>query len=165
MSRSLPSPSPARSRVRHIRLRLEEDTALQQLARTLHQTPSRVLRRLLREAVTGGPDFFDEGVIDLRMLHRQVAAIGRNLNQLVRAANRGEVLAGEDVRRVLNATRVQLAAVQEIYSTAVRAAVQRTVVPLCEEAGLPSPFTEVAEQRASARRPIRPAGRSPGREA
>ena len=89
MARPKKIPGSALSRSRNIRLHLAEDQGLKQLAATLGETPSRVIRRLIREALTGGPDYFDDGVLDLRRMHRELASIGRNLNQLSRAANRG----------------------------------------------------------------------------
>ncbi len=145
-SRNIPSPGEAYSRMRHIRLRIAEDDALKQMAAATGQTPSQVLRQLLRIAATGAPDFVGDDKIALRMLARQIAAIGRNLNQLVRSINRGEQVAPDDLRRVLNATRVQFTVVHQTYLNAVRATVRRIVVPLCEEAGLRSPFEiEAAE--------------------
>ena len=155
-SRTIPSPGPAYSRVRHVRLRLAEDDALQQLAAATGQTPSQVLRQLIRIAATGGPDYVGAEKIALRMNARQLAAIGRNLNQLVRAINRGEHVAPDDLRRVLNATRVQCTVVHQTYFNAVRAAVRRIVVPLCEEAGLRSPFEIAAAEEQPRRGPGRP---------
>ena len=138
--RTLSSPGQAYSRVRHVRLRLVEDDALQQMAEASGQTPSQVIRQLIRIAATGAPDFVGDHKIDLRMLAHQVASIGRNLNQLVRSINRGDQVAPDELRRVLNATRVQFTVVYETYMEAVRTASRRLVVPLCEAAGLRSPF-------------------------
>ena len=57
------------------------------------------------------------GVLDLRRMHRELASIGRNLNQLSRAANQGAAVSGEDVRRVINAGIVQMEAVKGLYLT------------------------------------------------
>ena len=138
--RNISSPGQAYSRVRHVRLRLVEDDALKQMAEASGQTPSQVIRQLIRIAATGAPDFVGDHKIDLRMLAHQVASIGRNLNQLVRSINRGDQVAPDDLRRVLNATRVQFTVVYETYMEAVRTASRRLVVPLCEAAGLRSPF-------------------------
>ena len=165
MSQTKPSPPKVRSRSRNIRLHLEEDNALKQLAQTLNQTPSRVIRSLIRQAVTGGPDFFDDGVLEIRTAHRQLAAFGRNLNQLARAANRGDVIGGDDVRRVVNAGIVQMEAVKELYLKAVRATMKRTVLPLYEEAGLRLPASQAAEDGAVTGRPARQPGRGLGRAA
>ena len=155
-SRTIPSPGKAYSKMRFARLRLAEDDALKQMAAATGQTPSQVIRQLIRIAATGGPDYVGEEKIDLRMNARQLAAIGRNLNQLVRAINRGEQVAPDELRRVLNATRVQFTVVHQTYLTAVRAAVRRIVVPLCEAAGLRSPFEIEAAEEQPRRGPGRP---------
>ena len=66
----------AYSRMVHTRLRLEEDTGLKQLAAALNVPPSRIMRRLLREAINGGPDYFADGVKEIRMMHVHLAAVG-----------------------------------------------------------------------------------------
>ena len=123
-----------RSRMAFVRLREDEYAGLQQLAAALGQAPSRVLRRLLREALTGRPDYFKDELVDLRGAVRELAKIGGNLNQLARAANQGAGVRGADVRRVVNACTVQTAAVKELYRAAVRTTVKRAVVAAEEEA-------------------------------
>ena len=140
-------PPKVRSRVAFVRLRDQEWEGLKQLAEDLDQTPSRILRRLIREALTGGPDYFDDGVIDLLRMHRELAAIGRNLNQLSRTANQGGAVGGDDVRRVINAGIVQMEAVKELYLRAVRATVTRAVLPLYEEADVTWPPGEAGKDR------------------
>ena len=122
-----------RSRMLHVRLRDAEYAGLQQLAAALGQPPSRILRRLLREALTGGPDYFKDELVDLRRLVRELTANGRNLNQLARAANRGAVVEAAEVRRVVNAGMVQLAAIQALFDQVLENVVKRTVVPLSGE--------------------------------
>ena len=129
-------PPKVRSKMGFVRLREEEWAALKQLAENLDQTPSRLIRRLIREAINGGPDYFDDGVLDLRRMYRELNSLGSNLNQLSRAANRGGTVSGEDVRRVINAGIVQMEAVKGLYLRAVRATVKRAVLPLYQEAGL-----------------------------
>lgn len=137
----------AYSRMAGVRLRVEEDTGLKALGKALGVSPSRIIRRLIREAINGGPDYFKDGEKELRMMHVHLAAVGRNLNQLVRAANRGEPLLNEDVQRAVNVLRLQVAGIQQSYFKTVRAAAWRSWEPLYREAGLPSPFdqTEAAE--------------------
>ena len=130
MGRPKSKPSEIHSKMAGVRLREEEWAGLAQLAENLGETPSRVIRRLIREALTGGPDYFDDGLIDLRRMHRELASIGRNLNQMTKAVNRGQVLNGEEMRAVINAAVVQMEAVKGLYSQAVKAAVKRLVWPL-----------------------------------
>ena len=68
-------------------------------------------------------------------MYRELNSIGSNLNQLSRAANRGGTVSGEDVRRVINAGIVQMEAVKGLYKRAVKAAVDRAMMPLYETAG------------------------------
>ena len=123
-----------RSRMAGIRLREDEWAALQRLAAQLGQNPSRIIRRLIREAITGGPDYFDDGLREQHRMRVALTAIGTNLNQLARAANQGQSLDGADVRRVINAGLVQVAGVEALYHQAVAAARGRTARALSEEA-------------------------------
>ena len=66
------------SRSRNIRLHHEEDQALIELAADLGQPPSRIIRRLIREAINGGPDYFQDGLLELR---RMRARVGRDRRQ------------------------------------------------------------------------------------
>ena len=155
MARPKPQPKRGRSRVAHVRLYPEEAEAFKQLAETLGETPSRLLRRLMREAVTGRPDYFIDGVYELRAARSAgLAAIGRNLNQLTRLLHRGQFVAGEDVRWAVNACNVQTEAVKQVYMRAIRATMQRIVLPLYEAAGLYLPTRPEA---------LEPAGPGPGR--
>lgn len=119
-----------RSEALHVRLRKEERAAFQEFAAALGQTPSRVLRRLVREAITGGGDYFKDEMVGLRAASRELAAVGNNLNQLARAANRGEWAAGGDVKRVVNAARVQTAALTARYNQSIKSVRRRTVEAL-----------------------------------
>ena len=135
MGRPKSNPPEMHSKMAGVRLRDQEWAGLTQLAENLGETPSRILRRLVREAINGGPDYFDDGLLDLRRMYRALNSIGSNLNQLSRAANRGGVVSGDDVRRVINAGIVQMEAVKGLYERAVKAAIGRAVLPLYEAAG------------------------------
>ena len=124
------SPTDSHSEALRFRVRPAEAAALRDLAQALNQTPSRVLRRLLREAITRGPDYFEDKATDFKEAARQLAAIGRNLNQLAHAANLGAVLDGEDVRRVVNAARLQVSVASQMYREAVRTTTHRQVLAL-----------------------------------
>ena len=119
-----------RSSSLNVRVRKEEREAFQEFAASLGQTPSRVLRRLVREAITGGGDYFTDEMVGLRAVSREVAAVGNNLNQLARAANRGEWPAGGDVKRVVNAARVQTAALSARYNQSLKSVRRRTIEAL-----------------------------------
>ena len=136
MPRPKAKPGAVRSKMAFVRLRAEEDAGLKKLAADLGQAPSRIMRRLIREALTGGPDYFDDGLLELRRMRTELAAIGRNLNQLARTANQGGAVGGDDVRRVIHAGLVQMEAVKGLYDRLVTTAVKRAVGPLYQEAGL-----------------------------
>ena len=129
MSDPTETSSKVRSSSVRVRLREEERTAFQDYAAQLGQTPSRIIRRLIREAITAGPDYFDDGLLELRQMRNELARVGGNLNQLVRAANTGAAVEGDELRRVLNAVSVQVEAVKGLYDRAELAGVGRAVVP------------------------------------
>tara|TARA_A100000171_G_scaffold3341_1_gene2889 strand:+ start:108 stop:581 length:474 start_codon:yes stop_codon:yes gene_type:complete len=87
-----------KSETLHIRLLEEERRSLNELSEELGVKPSIFVRRLIREAVNQGPDFFDDGIKELRETNRQIAAIGRNLNRLVLMMNSGDPINGIDLR-------------------------------------------------------------------
>ena len=103
----------------HVRIRPAERKALDKLARSLDEKPSGVVRRLLREAITGGPEYFNDGLQELRAAHRELAAVGRNINQLAKAANRDEPVVSKDLRRNLAAAKQQVDHLTGIYRAAV----------------------------------------------
>lgn len=139
MGRPKANPQQRRSRMVHVRLREEEWAAFQRFATLIDQAPSRILRRLLREAITGGLDYFDDGLLELRRMRNELAAIGRNLNQLVRTANQGAAVDGDERRRVINAVAVQVEAVKELYRRAELDGVGRAVGALPEDASRHGP--------------------------
>ncbi len=108
-----------RSETVHVRLVNAEKQALLRLAKRVRQPPSRVIRRLIREAVSGDPDYFDDGLAEIRETHRQLAAVGRNLNQLTKLAHRGEALVPGDIAPDLEALAAQLERLAEQYGSTV----------------------------------------------
>ena len=117
-----------RSEAVRVRLNRDEKRALVKFAETLDERPSRVMRRLIREAVSGGPDYFDDGLAEIRETHRQLAAIGRNLNQLTKLAHKGEALLPSDVMPELEAIKKEVHTAAEHYRSAVARARARSVV-------------------------------------
>lgn len=79
----------AMSRPMSVRLTAEELKAFQQAAGRLGELPTRLLRRAVREIAGSGPDLFDDGLIEMRAMHRELAALGRTLNQITRQLNAG----------------------------------------------------------------------------
>ena len=145
MPRPKSKPHEVRSRVAFVRLREEEWGGLAQLAETLGETPSRIMRRLIREAINGGPDYFEDGEGEIRKMRYELTTIGRNLNQFARAVNRGERVMSADLQRAFNACTVQMEAVRLAYSHAVEAATARAWRPLYRDGGGAWPFGEQTE--------------------
>lgn len=110
-----------------VRIHADERQALGRLAESLDEKPSRIVRRLIREAITEGPDFFDDGVGELRAVHRELAAIGRNINQLARQANSKERVVPAQLKRNLAAAKLQVERAADLYRNAVVRARRRTV--------------------------------------
>ena len=110
-----------------VRIHADERIALGRLAKSLDEKPSRLVRRLVREAITQGPDFFDDGLTELRATHRELAAVGRNINQLAKAANKDERVVPAQLKRNLAAAKLQVERLAEIYREAVERSRRRTV--------------------------------------
>jgi len=110
-----------------VRVNPEEHAALQRLAKALNEKPSQVVRRLLREAITDGPEYFEDGLAEIRAAHRELAAVGRNINQLARTANRDERVVSKDLRRNLAAAKQQVERVAKLFREAVERVQQRNV--------------------------------------
>ncbi len=110
-----------------VRIHADERIALGRLAKSLDEKPSRLVRRLVREAITQGPDFFDDGLAELRAAHRELAAVGRNINQLAKAANKDERVVPAHLKRNLAAAKLQVERLAEIYREAVERSRRRTV--------------------------------------
>lgn len=163
MGRPRGRPSAAYSEVGRVRLRQEESTGLKALAQALGLTPSRIIRCLIREAITGGPDFFNNGEVELRTMRQHLTAIGRNLNQLTRAVHRGEAVEIAELRRVINAARIQVSAVEELHMRTIEVAAKRAWGPLYREVGLIPPFDTETQNHAANGGPARPPSRGPGR--
>ena len=115
MARPKSPPEKIRSQMFWVRLREAEGAALKDLARALNQPASRVVRRLIREAITTGPDYFNDGLDAFRQVRRSLDRIGNNLNQLAAESNRGAPLEAAALKRVLNAVSVEVAAAAALY--------------------------------------------------
>lgn len=124
-NRAIPSPSKVYSRSRNIRLRAGEDAALKQMAAPPGQTPSQFIRQLIRIAATGGPDYFKDGEKEIRLMHVHLAAVGRNLNQLVRAVNRGHASDQAELLSILNTLGLLAHSAEEFYRAEVRKTVKK----------------------------------------
>ena len=84
------------------RLREPEFQAWTDLVAKLGTTKSRLMRQLIREAVGVGPEALSGEFKEVHEAGRQVAALGRILNQLARHLNGGKILNAEELRKPLD---------------------------------------------------------------
>jgi len=117
MKKDIGRPKKAVKKTEALRVRLtaEERDALQGLSETLGVKPSKIVRRLVREAVTGGPDFFDDGIKELRESNRQLCAIGRNLNRLLKLLEMDKPINGIDLKNEYEGLKIGYAEMQRAY--------------------------------------------------
>ena len=74
----------------HVRLDEAEDRAFQQVVEGLRTTRSRLLKKIIREMIGLGPDMLTQEWKLFEALAYQLAAVGRNFNQLIRAVHSGK---------------------------------------------------------------------------
>jgi hypothetical protein len=79
-----------KTRSTRVRLTDAEFAAFEEAAQKIGTVRARVMRRAVREIITRGPDLFDDGLAEFNAMRRELAAIGRNLNQITRAINSGD---------------------------------------------------------------------------
>jgi hypothetical protein len=80
----------------NLRLRLQEKQQFKMIADSLQTTPSRLIRKVVRDTIGLGPDLMPQ---DLKMVGEainQLAALGRNLNQLLRCIHQGQLKVTSD---------------------------------------------------------------------
>ncbi|MDB5977357.1 MAG: hypothetical protein JWR07_4117 [Nevskia sp.] len=91
MNDTLPvSCRPKRSEALHLRLTREEHAGLRVLSTRTGIRRSRLVRKALRELITGGADLLERDQQAVLELARQMRLIGVNLNQIARRVNQGE---------------------------------------------------------------------------
>lgn len=81
-----------------------EKTAFINLCEIEGVKPAQALRRQVRIAIRNGPDFCKNEVLLLRQANRQLLAIGRNLNQVVRKINQDGGVVSQRLLTDLQAT-------------------------------------------------------------
>jgi len=116
-----------KSEVVHVRVFDEEKSGLQKIALDIDATPSEVMRRLLREVLNGAPEYFSDGLEELAAMRRELAAVGRNLNQLVRVLNAGGAASSSEIESTVAAVRDEVRKVEELYRGAVERIQKRGV--------------------------------------
>tara|TARA_R110002124_G_scaffold278874_1_gene451107 strand:- start:14888 stop:15280 length:393 start_codon:yes stop_codon:yes gene_type:complete len=116
-----------KSEAQRVRLTMDENQALKNLALEMGVKPSKLIRRLIREAVNQGPDFFDDGIKELRETNRQIGAIGRNLNRLVLMMNTDKRINEMDLKIEYDGLRLGYEAMGRSYQDLLRHSKERKV--------------------------------------
>jgi hypothetical protein len=116
-----------KSEAQRVRLTMDENQALKKLALEMGVKPSKLIRRLIREAVNQGPDFFDDGIKELRETNRQIGAIGRNLNRLVLMMNTDKRINEMDLKIEYDGLRLGYEALGRSYQDLLRHSKERKV--------------------------------------
>jgi hypothetical protein len=116
-----------KSEAQRVRLTMDENQALKKLALEMGVKPSKLIRRLIREAVNQGPDFFDDGIKELRETNRQIGAIGRNLNRLVLMMNTDKRINEMDLKIEYDGLRLGYEAMGRSYQDLLRHSKERKV--------------------------------------
>jgi predicted transcriptional regulator len=111
----------------NVRLNDEENLRFQRLAEHLQTTRSRLLRKMIREAIGAPPDLLPQEWKLFEDLAYQLAAIGRNFNQLVRAINSGKVSVTADDQAAIEAVRAEVSRVDEAVVTIIDRSCNRWV--------------------------------------
>lgn len=108
-----------------VRLTVDEMERLRALADAQGVPVSRLLRRAVREMVNDAPDPFDDGVLAMRETAKQLAAIGRNLNQLVASVNSGDYAYASDIVASVKDVRAAVEEARARYARLVEASRKR----------------------------------------
>jgi len=92
----------------HVRLDEAEDAGFQQLADRLQTSRSRLLRKIIREAIGEGPDLLANEMKVFQDAVYQLASLGRNFNQLLKLVHSGQVMVGSQEQTLMESIRDQV---------------------------------------------------------
>ena len=110
----------SRSQVINIRVSDAEADGLRSAAEALGVSRSRLLRRLIRECLRGHPDYFDDGLQELREAHRAVAETNRIIRQ---GQSNPDVLAGSGITHLSES----VASLKVVLATEITSARERSL--------------------------------------
>jgi hypothetical protein len=111
----------------NVRLMEEEHLALDVIQNRLQTTRSRLLRKVIRELIGMGPDLLTQEWMAFEKLAYQLAAVGRNLNQLVRAVNSGKAAMTPEDRTLMEGVRDQVDLIKKEIISAIDRSCHRWV--------------------------------------
>jgi hypothetical protein len=100
-----------KDKIVHARFSAAEFVAIEQAAVAADMTVSGFMRSLALEGAGVYPFFTDDDRAVLAILHRDLRAIGTNLNQMARTANRGQIPSPDRFRETSGELRTLIAAV------------------------------------------------------
>lgn len=123
-----PKKEVVRTESERVRLTAQERDSLQNLADQMGVQRSKIIRRLIREAVNAGPDFFDDGIKELRESNRQLAAIGRNLNRLLKLMEMDKPVNNRDLEIEYESLRSGYEEMRQAYQALMLKSKNRIVV-------------------------------------
>lgn len=112
------------TRTLHVRLTEAEHAALMRLAAGRRITVSRLVRRAVREMVTGAPDPFDDGLAEMSRLSARLGALERSHH-------------GTPISRDID-VRAEIEAVRQVVAALVQAS-RRRWAPVLETGTRPEP--------------------------
>ena len=117
-----------KSEAMRVRLSEIERNAFNKLADRIDKKPSHIVRRMIREAVNGEPDFFADGIKELKETNRQIAAIGRNLNRLLKLVELDKPINGFDLKNEYDSLKLGYVELQKSYEALYARSKNRQVI-------------------------------------
>jgi hypothetical protein len=93
----------------NVRMTDAEALAMSQLAKQLKTNRSRLLRKVIRELIEEGPDLLPNEMKVFEEAVFQLAALGRNFNQLLRLVHSGQVMLSSQEQALMESIRDQVA--------------------------------------------------------
>ena len=115
------------SRWANVRLNENEHRALEIIQQKLQTTRSRLLRKVIRELIGMGPDLLPQEWMAFEKLAYQLAAVGRNLNQFVRAVNSGKAAMTSEDRTLVEGVQDQVDLIKKEIISAIDRSCHRWV--------------------------------------
>ena len=105
-----------------------EKDALFKLAEQRGVSASELVRRLVRESVFHGPTFFDDQISEAFKLRHEVAAVGRNLNQITKRVHSGQITADPVKFEMIQALLLNYSAVSKLMRNVLQASKKRRAI-------------------------------------
>jgi len=111
----------------NVRMNEAEALAMNQLADQLQTNRSRLLRKIIRESIGEGPDLLPNEMKHFEEAVFQLAALGRNLNQLLKLVYTGQVKVSSQEQTLMEGIRDQVASLKKETVTVIERTRERWV--------------------------------------